>query len=279
LTVAEQCELLDLSRSTYYYEPAQETPENLALMRRIDVQYLKTPFYGSRRMAEELSTQDCRVNRKRVQRLMRTMGIEAIYPRRKTTIAHASHRVYPYLLRGLTIDRANQVWCSDITYVPMERGFMYLVAIMDWYSRYVLSWKTSNTLDSEFCLDALEEALRRSKPDIFNTDQGAQFTSGAFTSVLQQNQIAISMDGRGRAMDNIFIERLWRSVKYEDIYLKDYATVADLIEGLAHYFAFYDHARKHQALEYRTPFEVWQASLAGAEPRGTKQRLIGAILN
>lgn len=230
-------------------------------------------------MAEELSTEDCRVNRKRVQRLMRAMGIEAIYPRRKTTTPHASHRVYPYLLRGLTIDRANQVWCSDITYVPMERGFMYLVAIMDWYSRYVLSWKTSNTLDSEFCLEALEEALRQSKPDIFNTDQGAQFTSSAFTSVLQRNQIAISMDGRGRVMDNIFIERLWRSVKYEDIYLKDYATVADLIEGLEHYFEFYDHARKHQALEYRTPFEVWQASRASAEPRGTKQRLVGAILN
>jgi putative transposase len=279
LTVAQQCDLLGLSRSTYYYEAAQEIPENMALMRRIDEQYLKTPFYGSRKMAEELSTEECVVNRKRVQRLMRTMGIAAIYPRRKTTIACVGHRVYPYLLRGLTIDRANQVWCSDITYVPMERGFMYLVAIMDWYSRYVLSWRTSNTLDSEFCVEALEEALCRSKPDIFNTDQGAQFTSRAFTGVLQQNQIAISMDGRGRAMDNIFIERLWRSVKYEDIYLKDYATVADLIEGLERYFEFYDHARKHQALEYRAPYEVWRTSLASDGPCGTKRRTVGSILN
>ena len=270
---------MDLSRSTYYYEPAQESLENMALMRRIDEQYLKTPFYGSRKMAAELSTEQCLVNRKRVQRLMRTMGIAAIYPRKKTTVPSMGHRVYPYLLRGLTIDRANQVWCSDITYVPMERGFMYLVAIMDWHSRYVLSWRTSNTLDSEFCVEALEEALSRSKPDIFNTDQGAQFTSRAFTGVLQQNEIAISMDGRGRAMDNIFIERLWRSVKYEDIYLKDYATVADLIEGLERYFDFYDHARKHQALDYQTPYEVWQASVARDRRRGTKQRPLSAILN
>jgi len=274
--VVHQCELLGLARSTYYYEPGQESPENMALMRRIDEQYLKTPFYGSRKMAEELSTEECVVNRKRVQRLMRTMGIAAIYPRRKTTVPCVDHRVYPYLLRGLTIDRANQVWCSDITYVPMERGFMYLVAIMDWYSRYVLSWRTSNTLDCEFCVEALEEALSGSKPDIFNTDQGSQFTSREFTGLLQQNQVAISMDGRGRAMDNIFIERLWRSVKYEDIYLKDYATVADLIEGLERYFKFYDHARKHQALEYRTPYEVWQASLESVESRG---RRAGAILN
>jgi putative transposase len=270
---------LGLSRSSYYYEPAQETPENMAFMRRIDEQYLETPFYGSRKMAEELSTEECVINRKRVQRLMRTMGIAAIYARRKTTIPCVGHRVYPYLLRGLTIDRANQVWCSDITYVPRERGFMYLVAIMDWYSRYVLSWRTSNTLDSEFCVEALEEALSGSKPDIFNTDQGAQFTSRAFTGVLQQNQIAISMDGRGRAMDNVFIERLWRSVKYEDIYLKDYATVADLIEGLENYFEFYDHARKHQTLDYKTPYEVWRASLASDGPRGTKRRAVGSILN
>ena len=279
LSVSQQCELLDLPRSTYYYEPAQETSENLELMRRIDEVYLEAPFFGSRRIALELSTPREPVNRKRVQRLMRTMGIEAIYPRKKTTIPHVGHRVYPYLLRGLKIDRANQVWCSDITYIPMRSGFMYLVAIMDWYSRYVLSWRTSNTLDCEFCVEALDEALRQSKPDIFNTDQGSQFTSVAFTSVLQANQIAISMDGRGRAMDNIFIERLWRSVKYEDIYLKDYATVADLIEGLERYFAFYDHRRKHQSLEYRTPFEVWQARLASAALRGTTQQLAGAILN
>jgi putative transposase len=267
LSVAAQCELLDLSRSTYYYEPATESVENLALMRRIDEQYLKTPFYGSRRMAAELSTPECAVNRKRVQRLMRTMGIEALGPRRSTSVPHVGHRVYPYLLRGLTIDRANQVWCSDITYVAMERGFMYLVAVMDWYSRYVLSWRLSNTLDSEFCVSALEEALTHGKPAIFNTDQGAQFTSRAFTSVLEANQVAISMDGRGRALDNVFIERLWWSVKWEDIYLKAYGTATDLQEGLRRYFDFYDHRRKHQSLADRTPYEVFQLSLAHAAAR------------
>ena len=262
LSVAAQCELLDLARSTYYYEPAAESVENLALMRRIDEQYLQTPFFGSRRMATELSTEDCAVNRKRVQRLMRTMGIAALYPRKSTSVPGVGHRVYPYLLRGLSIDRANQVWCSDITYVPMERGFMYLVAVMDWYSRYVLSWRLSNTLDAEFCVSALEQALQRGKPEIFNTDQGAQFTSREFTGVLQANQVAISMDGRGRALDNVFIERLWWSVKYEEVYLKAYGTVADLHEGLAWYFDFYDHRRKHQALAKRTPYEVFQASLA-----------------
>ena len=277
-----QCELLGLARSSHYYEPARESMENLALMRRIDEQYLKTPFYGSRRMAEELTTGTSRVNRKRVQRLMRSMGIAAIYPRKRTSVAGVGHRVYPYLLRGLTVDRANQVWCSDITYVPMEGGFMYLVAIMDWYSRYVLSWRTSNTLESEFCVAALEEALSRYQPDIFNTDQGAQFTSREFTGMLQQNQIAISMDGRGRAMDNIFIERLWRSVKYEEVYLKEYTTVTDLNEGLEQYFDFYDHSRKHQALEYRTPEEVFQASLQSTgqnRPRRRQVQLAGSILS
>ena len=184
------------------------------------------------------------MNRKRVQRLMRTMGITAIYPGPKTSAPGVGHHVYPYLLRGLTIGRANQVWCSDITYVPMERGFMYLVAVMDWFSRYVLAWRTSNTLNAEFCVAAIDEALRRSKPDIINTDQRAQFTSREFTRVLEHNQVAISMDGRGRAMDNVFIERLWRSVKYEEIYLKDYATVADLNEGLDRYFDLDDPSRK-----------------------------------
>lgn len=265
--MAAQCELLDLARSTYYYEPARESVENLALMRRIDRQYLETPFYGSRRMADELSTRACPVNRKRVQRLMRTMGIEAICPRRSTSTPGVGHRVYPYLLRGLAIDRANQVWSSDITYVPMERGFMYLVAVMDWHSRYVLSWRLSNTLESDFCVAALEEALRRGTPEIFNTDQGSQFTSRAFTEVLASNQIAISMDGRGRALDNVFIERLWWSVKHEDIYLKAYGTVADLEEGLRRYFEFYDHRRKHQALSKRTPYEVYQSSLAATAQR------------
>jgi putative transposase len=252
----------------------------MALMRRIDHQYLDTPFYGSRKMALELSTRHRVVNRKRVQRLMRTMGISAIYPKKRTTVPCLGHRVYPYLLRGLTIDRANQVWCSDITYVPMERGFMYLVAVMDWYSRYVLSWRTSNTLDAEFCVSALKEALSRSKPDIFNTDQGSQFTSREFTGLLEEKQVAISMDGRGRAMDNIFIERLWRSVKYEDIYLKDYATVADLNEGLDRYFDFYDHRRIHQSFEYQTPYEVLKASLASAgQTERSKRKRAGAILN
>lgn len=280
--MAEQCELLDLARSTYYYESAQESAENLALMRRIDEQYLNTPFYGSRRMAVELSTKACRVNRKRVQRLMRTMGIAALYPRKRTSAPGAGHRVYPYLLRGLTIDRANQVWCSDITYVPMKRGFMYLVAIMDWHSRYVLSWRLSNTLTSDFCMEALKAALERGRPEIFNTDQGSQFTSREFTGVLQANQIAISMDGRGRALDNVFIERLWWSVKYEEIYLKAYVTVADLNEGLARYFDFYDHRRKHQSLSNRTPYEVFQASLASTTQRRTRQpkyQLASSILN
>jgi putative transposase len=258
---------LDLARSTYYYEPATESAENLALMRRIDKQYLKTPFFGSRRMATKLSTKVCPVNRKRAQRLMRTMGIEALYPRRSTSVPATGHRVYPYLLRGLAIDRANQVWSSDITYVPIERGFMYLVAVMDWYSRYVLSWRLSNTLDSEFCVAALEEALGHGTPEIFNTDQGSQFTSRAFTDVLVANQVAISMDGRGRALDNVFIERLWWSVKYEDVYLKAYGTVADLHEGLARYFEFYDHDRPHQSLGKRTPCEVFEASLASTAKR------------
>ena len=280
--MAEQCELLDLARSTYYYEPASESEENLALMRRIDEQYLNTPFFGSRRMALELSTEACPVNRKRVQRLMRTMGIAALYPRKRTSTPGAGHRVYPYLLRGLTIDRANQVWCSDITYVPMERGFMYLVAIMDWYSRYVLSWRLSNTLDGEFCVSALEDALARGTPDIFNTDQGSQFTSREFTGMLASNQIAISMDGRGRALDNVFIERLWWSVKYENIYLKAYSTVADLNEGLAWYFDFYDHRRKHQSLGKRTPYEVFESSLTSTTPRRTrkpKYQSAGTIVN
>jgi putative transposase len=260
LSVAAQCELLGLARSSFYYEPSRESAENLQLMRRIDEQYLKTPFFGSRKMALELSTRRNPVNRKRVQRLMRTMGITAIYPRPRTSSPGKGHRVYPYLLRGLTIDRPNQVWCSDITYVPMDHGFMYLVAIMDWYSRYVLSWRVSNTLDTEFCVTALRDALSRNQPDIFNTDQGAQFTSREFTSELEGQHVAISMDGRGRALDNVFIERLWRTVKYEDIYLKGYASVADLNEGLEAYFDFYDHSRKHQALGYLTPYEVYTAS-------------------
>lgn len=282
MSVAAQCELLDLARSTYYYEPATASAANLALMRRIDQQYLKTPYFGSRRMAITLSTKSCAVNRKRVQRLMRTMGIEAVFPRKSTSVPAAGHRVYPYLLRGLVIDRANQVWSSDITYVPIERGFMYLVAVMDWYSRYVLSWRLSNTLDAEFCVAALEEALGHGTPEIFNTDQGAQFTSHAFTDVLVANQVAISMDGRGRALDNVFIERLWWSVKYEEVYLKSYDTVADLYEGLGRWFEFYDHERPHQSLNKRTPHDVFAASLASTTQRrrrAPRNSLADSILN
>jgi putative transposase len=272
--VSRQCELLELPRSSYYYEPMQASKEDLDLMRRMDELYLERPFYGSRRIVAELSTDDRPLNRKRVQRLMKVMGIEAIYPRKRTTIRSPDHRVYPYLLHGLTIDRANQVWCSDITYVPLTRGFMYLVAVMDWHSRYVLAWELSNTLDASFCVGALREALRDQRPDIFNTDQGAQFTSVEFTTILGQHQVAISMDGRGRALDNVFIERLWRSVKYEDIYLKDYTTVADLYEGLAGYFDFYNRRRKHQTLRDRTPHDVYEESIGQHRQRRARDQLL-----
>ena len=228
----QQCDLLELPRSSYYYEPVPESPENLRWMRRIDEQYLATPFYGSRRMTAHFVRAGYSINRKRMQRLMRIMGLEGLFPGRKTTIPAPEHKVYPYLLRGLTVDRPDQVWCSDITYVPLRRGFLYLVAVMDWYSRHVLAWRLSNTMESTFCIEALEAALTRGRPEIFNTDQGSQFTSEAFTSLLLGNRIAVSMDGRGRATDNVFIERLWRSVKYEDIYLKDYVNGADVNEGL-----------------------------------------------
>lgn len=214
LSVAEQCALVGLARSTYYHAGVGESADNLALMRVIDEQYLKTPFQGSRGMTQWLMRQGYAVNRKRVQRLMRTMGLEAIYPRRRTSDPCQDHRIYPYLLRNLRVERADQVWSADITYVPLARGFMYLVAVLDWHSRYVLSWELSNTLDSSFCVSALEAALAQRQPEIFNTDQGSQFTSQAFTGVLTQSGIAISMDGRGRALDNVFIERLWRTVKY-----------------------------------------------------------------
>ena len=221
-------------------------------MRAIDEQYLLTPYYGSRRMAETLG-----VNRKRVQRLMRRMGIEAIYPKPRTTVRSAEHKVYPYLLRNVEILRSDQVWSTDITYIPMRHGFLYLVAVMDWYSRFVLSWRLSNTMDHRFCLEALEVALTDGKPEIFNSDQGSQFTSVAFTSRLEAAGVAVSMDGRGRAIDNVFIERLWRSVKYEEVYLKDYLTAWEAEESLSAYFDFYCHRRIHQSLGYRTPAEVY----------------------
>ena len=241
-----------MPRSTWYYQAAGETSENLSLMRQIDELYLKCPFYGSRKFAELLG-----VNRKRVQRLMRTMGIEAIYPKKRTTWPGAGHKIYPYLLRDVAVIRPDQVWSTDITYVPMRHGFLYLVAVIDWYSRHVLSWRLSNTLSGAFCLEALEDALAGGRPEVFNSDQGSQFTASAFTGRLEACGIAVSMDGRGRAIDNVFIERLWRSVKYEEVYLKDYSTVPEAEESLGLYFRFYSHERIHQSLGYRTPAEVY----------------------
>ena len=258
LSVVRQCELLDISRSSVYYSPVQASEYELELMGLIDKQYLLTPFYGSRKMAAWLRGQGHQVNRKRVQRLMRRMGMEAIYRRPKTSTPDSESKVYPYLLRGLQIDRANQVWAADITYIPMARGFVYLVCVMDWHSRYVLSWRLSNTLEADFCVDALEEALRGDVPGIFNTDQGSQFTSEAFTSVLLAHGVRISMDSVGGYMDNVFVERLWRSVKYEEVYLKAYESVAEARAGIGAYLTFYNTERPHQALDYRTPAQVFE---------------------
>lgn len=256
LSVRRQCELVGLNRSTFYYLPAMESDYNLKLMRLIDEQYMRTPFYGWPRMTAYLRRQGHEINHKRVQRLMGLMGLQAIYPKPHSKGVRQEHKVYPYLLRGLAITHPNQVWSADVTYVPMLHGFMYLVAILDWFSRYVLAWQLSNTLDGEFCLQALHQALRLGRPDIFNTDQGVQFTAHAFTDCLEAHEIRVSMDGRGRALDNIFVERLWRSVKYEDIYLKDYGNVPALESGLGHYFTFYNTERPHQSLAYRSPTEV-----------------------
>lgn len=257
ISIRRQCELIGLNRSTFYTEPDGETALNLQLMRLIDEQYLRTPFYGYPKMTVELRRQGYLVNRKRVARLMQKMGLQAVVPHQKLSQPAPGHRIYPYLLRGLAITRPDQVWSTDITYIPMVKGFMYLVVIIDWYSRYVLDWQLSNTLDGAFCLDTLNQALGRAQPEIFNTDQGAQFTAHTFTGRLAEADIRISMDGRGRALDNIFVERLWRSVKYEDIYLKQYETVPALERGLQNYFDFYNHERPHQSLGYRVPSEVY----------------------
>jgi len=246
--------LLQVARSSVYYAPnASESPQNLALMRRIDEQYLRTPFYGVPRMTWWLNECGQGVNHKRVARLMRRMGLQATLPGPHTSRPHPEHVKYPYLLRGLTIGAPGEVWCADITYVPMRRGFMYLVAVMDWFSRYVIAWDVSNSLESGFCVDVLQRALKKDRPGIFNTDQGRQFTSADFTATLLRAGIRISMDGRGRALDNAFIERLWRSVKYEDLYLRDYADGHALHAGLTRYFRFYNHRRPHRALENQTP--------------------------
>ncbi len=258
LSIRRQCELLGLNRSSLYYEPAGETPENLRLMRLIDEQYTARPYYGSRRMTNWLTRQGEAVNRKRVRRLMRLMGLEAIYPKPRLSVAGRGHRIYPYLLRGVTIERPDQVWSADITYVPMASGFMYLAATIDWFSRYVVAWRLSNTLDGSFCAEMLDEALGRGRPAVFNTDQGVQFTAEAFTGRLEAVGVVVSMDGRGRALDNVFVERLWRSVKYEDIYIRGYETVPELHRGLSRYFTFYNDERLHQSLEYRTPATVYR---------------------
>lgn len=258
IPIFRQCELLDLERSSYYYQPAVVDEYNLLLMRLIDEQYTQTPFYGIRRMTACLRDIGHKVNRKRIGRLMRLMGLEAIYPKPNLSRAVANESVkYPYLLRGLVIEKPNHVWSTDITYIRLKHGFIYLVAVMDWFSRYVLSYEVSNSLDTCFCLSALEKAFQNGIPEIFNSDQGSQFTSEAFINSLQISGTRISWDGRGRAMDNIFVERLWRSVKYEEVYLKDYANVPEAINGLNRYFKFYNTQRPHQSLGYRTPEQVY----------------------
>lgn len=258
LSIVRQCRLLSIQRSSFYYRPVPVSPEDLKLMRLIDEQYLKTPVWGSRSMKRHLLRLGYTVNRKHVQRLMRLMGLEAIYPKPRTSQRHPAHKIYPYLLRDLAIDRPNQVWAADITYIPMTRGHMYLVAVMDWHSRKVLSWRLSNTLESGFCVEALQEAIGRyGCPEIFNTDQGVQFTSDAFTGVLKDRGIAISMDGRGRVQDNIFIERLSWTLKHHYVYLHSFANGSELMAGLLEWFRFYNHERFHQALDNRTPDEVY----------------------
>ena len=259
LSVARQCELLDLSRSSYYYQPTEESPFNIELMNLIDEQYIRTPFYGVARMTEWLRRQEYNVNPKRVRRLMRLMGLEAIYPKPRLSKAHPEHRKYPYLLRDLQIVNPDQVWCTDITYVRIQRGFAYLVAIMDWNSRYVVAWEVDITLETGFCLEALNRALSGGRCEIFNSDQGSQFTSTDFTDRLKEEKIQISMDGRGRVFDNIFVERLWRSLKYEEIYLKAYQNVREAKREIGRYFYFYNRERPHQSLDYRTPAEVYHA--------------------
>jgi putative transposase len=257
LSVVCQCRLLGISRSGLYYRPVEVPEEDLALMKMIDRQYLATPFYGARRLAAWLRNQGHRVNRKRVRRLMQVMGLKAIYRRPRTSQPAPGHRTYPYLLGGMEITRPDQAWAADITYIPMARGFLYLVAIMDWCSRYVLSWRLSNTLDSDFCVEALAEALRKGRPDVLNTDQGAQFTAEAFTGMLDRHGVRISMDGKGRYSDNLFVERLWRTVKYEEVYLKAYQDGREARTAIGDYFRFYNTQRPHQALGYRTPGEAY----------------------
>jgi putative transposase len=257
ISLRRQCALLGVARWSLYYQPVGDSAEDVELMRLLDEPYTVAPFYGIRRMTAWLHSRGYTVNHKRVRRLLRTMGLETIYPKPRLSQPADGHTIYPYLLRGVTVDRVNQVWSADITYIRLQSGVVYLVAVIDWFSRYVLSWAVSITMDVPFCVDALDQALDRGRPEIFNTDQGAQFTSHVFTAQLQKGGVRISMDGRGRALDNVFVERLWRSVKYEEVYLRDYQTVWDARHGLARYFAFYNAERLHQALGYRTPAAVY----------------------
>ena len=276
LSVRRQCDLLDLARSGLYYKVRGESPENLGLMRLIDEAYTRRPFYGVERMTAWLRRKRHEVNPKRVRRLMRLMGLEAIYAKPRLSAPGRAHKRYPYLLREVAVDRVDQVWSADITYLRLRDGFLYLVAVMDWRSRYVLSWELSRSLESDFCVRALKDALSGSRrPEIFNTDQGVQFTSEGFTSVLESREVAISMDGRGRAFDNIFSERLWRTVKYEEVYLKDYADIEEARRELRWYFRFYNQERLHQALDYHTPAEVYEGRFEDATGRAAARTVAG----
>jgi putative transposase len=274
LSIARQCKLLGISRSSFYYAPCGESLESLALMRRIDELFLECPFFGSRQMARALQREGLSIGRHRVRRLMRLMGLRTIYQKPRTSDPHPEHRIYPYLLRGLKINRANQVWCTDITYIPMRKGFLYLVAIMDWHTRKVLSWELSNTMDTEFCMKALKKALSlHGKPEIFNTDQGSQFTSSDFTGLLKEHKIKISMDGKGRWMDNVFIERLWRSLKYECVYLHAFETGSAAKTGIGRWIEFYNHRRPHSTYGIRTPAEAYAQSMALQRGRGNVEEI------
>jgi len=260
MSINRQCELLQVSKGALYYKPKPIDSYTLTLMDLIDEQHTKTPFYGSRRLTVFLNNQGHLVNRKRVQRLMRLMRIEAIYPKPKTTRRNENHKVYPYLLRGVVISKPDQVWSTDITYIRIGNGFIYLTAVIDWFSRYVLSWRLGNTLENAFCIEALEEALLFSTPEIFNTDQGSQYTSLKFLKILQDKNISISMDSKGRALDNVFVERLWRTIKYEEIYLNDYRTINEAYQSLKSFFKFYNQERFHQSLGYKVPKAIYQAA-------------------
>lgn len=256
ISMNQQCSLLDISRSGYYYKPIGESSLNLEIMGLLDRQYTKTPFYGVERMHHYINSLDYQINIKRIRRLLRLMGLEAIYPKKRTTVPNKEHRIYPYLLNGFDLTKPNQVWSTDITYIQMENGFLYLVAIIDWYSRYVISWRISNSMENTFCIEALQEALGKGKPLIFNTDQGSQFTSNDFTSELAGNGVKISMDGKGRCLDNVFVERLWRTVKYEYVYLHSIKNGHELWNGLNEYFTFYNEERGHKSLGRKTPVHI-----------------------